>query len=87
MVPAYVALGRQADIDRVQADPSNGDQYPYRQALIYAALGDRDRTFEALDRAIDDTPHRTEFLLACPEMALLRGDPRLDELRRRLNLR
>jgi hypothetical protein len=35
---------------------------------------------------VELVPHRTAFTLACPEMALLRGDPRLDALRKTLNL-
>jgi hypothetical protein len=62
------------------------NEHPYRQALIYAALGDRDRTFEALTRAADVLPQRTVLLLVYPEMALLRGDPRLAVLRRKFNL-
>ena len=62
------------------------NEHPYRQALIYAALGDKDRTFEALNRAADVLPQRTVLLLVYPEMALLRGDPRLAVLRNKFNL-
>jgi hypothetical protein len=61
--------------------------HPYRQALNYAALGDKERTFEALSRAAVVAPQRTAAVLAYPEMSLLRGDPRLDQLRQRFNLR
>lgn len=84
-MPAFVKLGRDADIARVVE--SHRNEQPYRQALVYAALGDKDRTFEALNRAVDDVPHRVAFILACPEMALLQGDPRLQRLRKRLGLR
>jgi serine/threonine-protein kinase len=81
---AYVMTGRRLDVDRlVEAHRS---EHPYRQAIIYAALGDKDRTFEALDRAADLAPQRTASMLVYPEMALLRGDPRLDRLRKKLNL-
>jgi len=81
---AYVRAGRQADLDRLV--DAHRNELPYRQALLYSALGDVDRTFEALDRAVDSAPHRTAQMLVYPEMALLRGDPRLDALRERLNL-
>jgi TolB-like protein len=81
---AYVLTGRHQEVLRLIEAHKN--EHPYRQALIYAALGDKDRTFEALNRAVDLVPHRTAFTLACPEMALLRGDPRLDVLKRKLNL-
>ncbi len=85
LMPAYVKLGRRADVDRLLSQPKNA--HPYRQALNYAALGDKDRTFEALSRAADIAPVRTAAVLAYPEMSLLRGDPRLDQLRKRFNLR
>jgi serine/threonine-protein kinase len=81
---AYVLAGRRQEVQRLIEAHKN--EHPYRQALIYAALGDKDRTFEALNRAVDLVPHRTAFTLAFPEMALLRGDPRLDVLKRKLNL-
>ncbi|HJZ76797.1 MAG TPA: tetratricopeptide repeat protein, partial [Vicinamibacterales bacterium] len=85
LTPAYVMAGRRKDVDRLIAAHKN--EHPYRQALIYAALGDKNRTFAALNRAVDLVPHRVAFTLVCPEMRLLRGDPRLDALRKRLNLR
>ncbi len=86
MASAYVKTGRDADMDRLIAAHTN--EHPYRQALIYAALGDKDRTFQALDRAVGRVAApRLATLLVYPEMALLRGDPRLEALRKRLNLR
>jgi tetratricopeptide (TPR) repeat protein len=85
LMPAYVKLGRRADVDRLLNLPKNA--HSYRQALNYAALGDKDRTFEALSRAAVAAPVRTAAVLTYPEMALLRGDPRLDQLRQRFNLR
>jgi eukaryotic-like serine/threonine-protein kinase len=84
LMPAYVKLGRRADVDRLLNLPRNA--HPYRQALNYAALGDKERTFEALSRAAVVAPVRTAAALAYPEMSLLRGDPRLDQLRKRFNL-
>jgi len=85
LMPAYVKLGRRADVNRLLNLPRNA--HPYRQALNYAALGDKERTFEALSRAAVVAPLRTAAVLAYPEMSLLRGDPRLDQLRKRFNLR
>jgi serine/threonine-protein kinase len=85
LMPAYVKQGRRADVDRLLNLPRNA--HPYRQALNYAALGDKERTFEALSRAAVVAPVRTAAVLAYPEMSLLRGDPRLDQLRKRFNLR
>ena len=85
LLPAYLMEGRHEDVARLAAEDRS--QAPHRQARIYAARKDKDRTFEALNRAVDDDPHHVAFLLAFPEMAFLRGDERLVELRKRLNLR
>lgn len=85
LMTAYVKQGRRADVDRLLNQPRNA--HPYRQALNYAALGDKERTFEALSRAAVVEPQRTAAILAYPEMSLLRGDLRLDQLRKRFNLR
>jgi TolB-like protein/Tfp pilus assembly protein PilF len=84
MTHAYVRLGRHQDVARLMK--ANENDHPYRQALVHAAVGDVDRTFAALDAAVALMPQRTALLLALPEMALLRGDPRLAALRRRLRL-
>ena len=85
LMPAYVKQGRRADVERLLNLPRNA--HPYRQALNYAALGDKERTFEALSRAAVVAPVRTAAALALPEMSQLRGDPRLEQLRKRFNLR
>jgi TolB-like protein/tetratricopeptide (TPR) repeat protein len=82
MSSALVMAGRRAEVEAMAAEPV----HPFRLAVIHAALGDKDRTFDALDRAVVTVPHRVALILAYPEMALLRGDPRLTVLRRRLNL-
>jgi len=61
-------------------------QYPYRAAIIYAALEDRDRAFEALDRTAEREPQRVPLLLTWPEMAPLRDDPRFTVIKRRFGL-
>lgn len=81
---AYVRLGQHAEVARLVE--SNQADHPYRQALVFAAVGDRDRTLTALVGAVDLMPQRTALLLALPEMDLLRGDPRLDALRKRLKM-
>ena len=53
------------------------EKNPYQQALVYAGLGDKDRTFEALNRLAALGPIRIGRSLTYPEMALIRGDPRL----------
>ena len=82
MARAYVLAGRRAEVERLAAT----HDHPFRLAVIYAALGDKDRAFEALDRAAVRVPQRVGLLLRDPEMAALRGDPRFDAVRKKLGL-
>ena len=61
---------------------------PARQFWIYAGLGDKERTFDALHRALAINPRswRVATWMIRPEMKFLRGDPRFQEIRRRLGL-
>lgn len=76
---AYLRAGRRAEVERM----AKTHVEPYRLALIHAALGNIDRTFEDLSRAAETVPHRVAELLTYPEMRLLRGDPRLAALRKK----
>jgi hypothetical protein len=66
---AYVRAGRRDDAEKLAAVHHG---FPHREALIYAALGDKDRTFEALERVLASEPRR---LATSPELALLGGRP------------
>ena len=80
---AYVRAGRRDDAEKLAAaSPFN----PFNQARIYAALGDKDRTFEALDGASVAGPFRIGRALTSPYYALLKGDPRLKALRKKAGL-
>jgi tetratricopeptide (TPR) repeat protein len=56
------------------------------RARIFACLGDKDRTFDALDHAVPTGPFRVGRALTWPELWFLRGDPRLEALRRKVGL-
>ena len=60
--------------------------YANEQALIFAGLGDKDRTLEALDRMADLGALRVGRTLTYPELALLRGDPRVKAFRKKVGL-
>jgi hypothetical protein len=80
---AYAKTGRREDAERVAAVVPR----PLAKAAIFAALGDKDRTFEALDRAVPLGPIRIGLdVFASPRFALLRGDPRLKALRKKVGL-
>ena len=59
---------------------------PSRTMLIYAGLGDRDRAFDGLVRTAEINWWRAATWLHRPEMAILRGDPRMPALRKQLGL-
>lgn len=65
------------------------DEYldsPGRVMLINGELGDNDRAFTALERTVEINWRLAATWLHRPEMAILRGDPRLPALRRKLGL-
>jgi serine/threonine protein kinase/tetratricopeptide (TPR) repeat protein len=80
---AYVKAGRRSDAERLAAE---NDQYAYRATIIYAALGDIDRAFDALERTADREAQRVPLLLTWPELASLRGDPRFAAIQKRFGL-
>jgi hypothetical protein len=59
---------------------------PYAETIFYAAVGDMDRAFDALERAAVQEPQRVPLLLTWPETAPLRADPRLAGFRKRFGL-
>lgn len=80
---AYGRVGRREDAEKLAeaVDPN-----AFSQALIYAGLGDKDRTLEALKRVAKLGPARIGRALNSPEFALLRDDPRARALRRGVGL-
>jgi tetratricopeptide (TPR) repeat protein len=55
-------------------------------AEMFARVGDKDRAFEDLVRAIEQRDHRMTQLRVNPILDPLRSDPRFAELLRRMNL-
>jgi TolB-like protein/Tfp pilus assembly protein PilF len=79
----YAKAGRRREAEELAA----ASQYPHEQALIFAGLGDKDRTFEALDRIAVLGAQRVGRQLNFPELAaLIRDDPRLQVLRAKIGL-
>jgi TolB-like protein len=79
---AYARSGRREEAEKMAA----ASRYANEQALIFAGLGDKDRTFEALDRMAALGPQRAGLYLNSPELALLRDDPRLKVFRKQVGL-
>jgi len=58
--------------------------YANKQALIFAGLGDKNRTLDALNPMAVLGFTRVGLFLNYLELALLRGDPRLKDLRKKV---
>ena len=78
---AYARSGRREEAEKLATDLSPG-----LRAVIFAGLGDKERTLEALDRMAVVGPVRMGSILSNPELALLRGYPRLKALRKKVGL-
>jgi TolB-like protein len=74
--------GRRDEAEKLAAGTTN----PYTLALIFAGLGDKERTLEALDRMAVLGPVRTGRALSFPELDLIRGDPRVKAIRKKVGL-
>jgi adenylate cyclase len=81
---AYARAGRPDEAKKLATATTKTD--PFNDALIFAGLGDKDRTFAALDRATAWGPVRIGRALTFPEYALLHGDPRVKALRKKVGL-
>jgi TolB-like protein/Flp pilus assembly protein TadD len=79
---AYARSGRRDEAERMAA-VSN---YPNEQALIFAGMGDSDRTLAALDRMSTMGPQRVGVYIHYPELAFLQHDSRLKALRKKVGL-
>ena len=67
---------------RCRADRIRG----FLLAIVYACLGDRDRAFQWLEVAYKQRDTFLPWLKVDPELDPLRGDPRFDDLVRRVGI-
>ena len=79
---AYALSGRREEAEKM----ASAAQYANERALIFAGLGDKERTLEALERMGALGPQRVGEYLNFPQMAFLRGDPRVKALRTKVGL-
>jgi TolB-like protein len=79
---AYARSGHRDEAEKMAAVA----RYPNEKALIFAGLGDKERTFEALDQMAIVGAQRIGQYLNYPELALLQGDPRLKPFRKKVGL-
>ena len=78
---AYARTGRRDDAERMAVGTN-----PFNQAVIFAGLGDKERALEAMERSTAAGPFRVGRQLTWPELALIRNDPRMKALRKKVGL-
>ena len=87
---AYAVAGKTAEAHRVldELRDLSRDRYvsPFRFALVYIGLGDKDQAFAWLSKTFDEDPYRLTGLKANPRFDSLRSDPRCTDLLRRMKL-
>ena len=79
---AYAKTGRRDEA----AQSAAASRFANEQALIFAGLGDKDRTYDALNRMAELGPQRVGQYLNYPEFAWLRGEDRLHAFRQSVGL-
>ena len=79
---AYGRAGRREEAEKLAATSPGA----LAQALIFAGLGDKERTLQALERLATLGPLRLGRDLTYPEFAFVRGDPRVKALRKKVGL-
>ena len=86
----YAVAGRKAEAERLlnAFKQLSAREYvdPYSIAEVYAGLGDKDRTFEWLERAYREHSVAMVWLKADPFWEKVRSDPRYEDLLRRVGL-
>jgi serine/threonine-protein kinase len=86
----YSKVGRRDEIHKILArlEELAKKRYisPYRKAIIYAALGDKERAFEQLDRAYLDRSFPMVYLKLDYRLESIKTDPRYTAFVRKLSL-
>jgi eukaryotic-like serine/threonine-protein kinase len=87
---AYVHVGRRTDAERFLAELEEKRRRQYVPAgtiaFVALALDDVDAAFRLADKAIHERDPGLPYLIRAPEFRALRGDPRYQDLLRRMNL-
>ena len=86
----YALAGRRADalkvIGKFKELEKHAEVDYYNVAVVYAGLGEKSQTFDALERAYAQRSGSLAFINADPFCKDLRSDPRYKDLLRRIGL-
>ena len=88
---ANIKAGKRAEAEKILSDllRQSKTSYisPYMIATIYAGLGEKEKSFEFLEKAYQEkSPDLPYFLKADLRLDALRSDPRFDDLMRRVGM-
>jgi TolB-like protein/Tfp pilus assembly protein PilF len=87
---SYARAGRRADAQKLLQDliakAEREQRGSFLVAAVFATLGDKDRGFDWLDRAVKEHDTFLPWMKVDPEFDALRGDPRFDDLIRRIGI-
>lgn len=87
---SYARAGRRADsipiLRKMEDNARKNRQGGFLIAAVYAGLGDRDPAFRWLDEAFKEHDTFLPWMKVDPEFDGLRGDPRYDDLIRRIGI-
>jgi serine/threonine-protein kinase len=78
---AYAQTGRREEAEKMASGTT-----PFNQAVIFAGLGDKERALAAMESSTAAGPFRIGRQLTWPELALIRGEPRMKALRKKVGL-
>jgi TolB-like protein/Flp pilus assembly protein TadD len=87
---AYALSGKRAQAQKIMAELKDLSRRryvaPLDLALIYVGLRDKTQALEYLERAFEDHSDRLCYIKAWPQFEGLRGEPRFQDLLRRMHL-
>jgi serine/threonine protein kinase/tetratricopeptide (TPR) repeat protein len=89
LASAYAAAGEKektlALIDEIELMSASRYVSPYLTAMIYSNLGDTERAFERLEKAVEMRDGRLAWLAIDPQFDILHDNPRFREILRKTN--
>jgi tetratricopeptide (TPR) repeat protein len=85
---AFAGAGRRDEALAIAKKLAESKQYlaPSEIATLYAALGDHEKAFAALEKAFAERDLQLRFMRVDPGYDPIRNDPRFADLLRRLGL-
>ena len=71
-------------IEQIKTAEADADSSSYRLACLFAKIGNKDKAVKYLGKAYQERSYQVSNLHVEPQLNSLRGDPRFDDLIRRV---